>query len=61
MVAKEYVRYIPTKKNNKMDDQKILFVHSEWVGKWFWEKHFMPYFASQGSFLNHLFFINSFL
>jgi len=46
--GKEFVRYIPNKPDKNMEGQQILFVHSEWVGKWFWEEHFMPFFAKNG-------------
>lgn len=39
------VTYVPHKKRS---EKHIVFVHGEWVGKWFWEEHFTDYFASNG-------------
>jgi len=46
--GREFVKYIPSEPDKKLAGQQILFVHSEWVGKWFWEEYFMPYFAKKG-------------
>lgn len=40
-----YLEVITQSASDHVRSTPILFVHGGWIGAWFWQEHFMPYFA----------------